>query len=432
VTTAARILTDRFARRSPRGVYWAATRLGEQVARLARRENHGFARHVARDFARFCFGRSRSIPGETETRARAAADWLLRAHREGGDGGVSYGYFPCDVPRGWRSSYPETTGYIIPSLLEFARITGDDSARQAALAMASWEAAIQMPSGAVQGGPVCPPDRQTPSAFNTGAVLDGWSAAFAATRAEGFLRAGRRAADWLVGDLTDQGYFRTHGKFVEHAEIKTYDCLCGWPLVRFGREVGDGRYESAGIRTVEAAVAQQRPNGWFANNDLDRPEAPLLHTIGYTLQGILEVGLLVGREDLVSAVERGVEPLVARVERRAFLHGRFYSDWQPATFSACLTGSAQLAVVLYRLGEHTGLARHLAAADRILNHLKALQAVESPDAAVVGALGGSFPLFGEYMTAGYPNWATKYLLDGLLLQGRLRARSGVAPSERRS
>lgn len=38
---------------------------------------------------------------------------------------------------------------------------------------------------------------------------------------------------------------------------------------------------------------------------------------------------------------------------------------------------------------------------------------------VVGAIAGSFSLFGEDMRAGYPNWATKYLLDALLLQHRL-------------
>jgi len=31
-------------------------------------------------------------------------------------------------------------------------------------------------------------------------------------------------------------------------------------------------------------------------------------------------------------------------------------------------------------------------------------------------------VFGEYMRAGYPNWATKYLLDALMLQERLGER----------
>jgi len=55
----------------------------------------------------------------------------------------------------------------------------------------------------------------------------------------------------------------------------------------------------------------------------------------------------------------------------------------------------------------------------MLDYLKALQIVDSPNPGVNGALAGSFPLMGSYMTAGYPNWATKYLLDALLLQDRL-------------
>jgi len=46
---------------------------------------------------------------------------------------------------------------------------------------------------------------------------------------------------------------------------------------------------------------------------------------------------------------------------------------------------------------------------------------------VNGAIGGSYPLLGSYMTAGYPNWATKYFLDGLLLQERLSTTLGNQP-----
>ena len=39
---------------------------------------------------------------------------------------------------------------------------------------------------------------------------------------------------------------------------------------------------------------------------------------------------------------------------KGFLPGCSYSDWKPAAFSSCLTGSAQIAVVCYRLFEQTG------------------------------------------------------------------------------
>jgi hypothetical protein len=76
--------------------------------------------------------------------------------------------------------------------------------------------------------------------------------------------------------------------------------------------------------------------------------------------------------------------------------------------------------VCYRLFEQTGDQRYRAVADRLVNYLKSLQALDAADPNVNGALAGSFPLLGGYMTGGYPNWATKYFLDGLMLQDRLR------------
>ena len=155
------------------------------------------------------------------------------------------------------------------------------------------------------------------------------------------------------------------------------------------------------------------------SNCLVRSDAPLTHTIGYTLQGILEVGVLAGRADFLVAVRRAVDQILPHISVSGYLPGLFYSDWEPAQFSSCLTGSAQISIVLFRLFEQTGAERYSQAGNRLVNYLKALQSVDSALPDINGALAGSFPLFGQYMRAGYPNWATKYLLDALMLQDRL-------------
>jgi hypothetical protein len=409
----------RIARRGGlRQRYWGLRGHLDRLARLRGGPARGFGRVLARDWLRFALGVVRPVSGQTRERARAAAAWLLRAQAATPDDGVSLGYFPCapESTGGWLDSYPETTGYIIPTLLDLAERTGSDEMRERALRMARWEIEVQMPSGAVQGGTVCRPDRQTAAVFNTGMVLQGYTAAYRASGEARFLDAGRRAADFLVGDMDGDGHFRSHGAFVSPGRIKTYNCLCAWALWRFAEDTGDDRYGKAAVSAVEAAVGQQQGNGWFANNCLTDPEAPLTHTIGYTLQGILEVGRRSGRGDLVEAARRGVTPLVSRIHRNGYLAGCFFPDWEPAVVSSCLTGSAQIAVVCYRLHGVTGAPEHRAAADRLMGFLKAVQAVDAPDPGVNGAIGGSFPLLGSYMTAGYPNWATKYFLDGLLLE----------------
>jgi hypothetical protein len=417
--TAGRIMAD-LSRRSAQHHYWEVARLGRRLQHL-RHSSRSFRRRVAWDLAQYLRNGPAPIPGETLDRAKAAVAWLGRSQDASPDDGVSQGYFPCDQMGGWRPSYPETTGYIISTLLAFADRYGNDAARQRALRMARWEIDVQMDSGAVQAGTVGSRDEPEPAVFNTGMVLDGWCSAYQATGDREFIKAADRAAAFLLADLGEDGHFQSHGTHVTHHEIKTYNCLCAWALYRHGQSGGERRYEQAAVLTVEASLAEQLSNGWFKNNCLTQPGAPLLHTIGYALQGVLEVGVLAERPDFVEAAARGVHPIVARLSPKGFLPGRFYSDWEPASFSSCLTGSAQLAVVCYRLFQITGSPRYRIAGDRILNFLKPLQALDSGDPGIDGALGGSFPLFGSYMPVSYPNWATKFFVDALMLQDTLRA-----------
>ncbi len=424
--TIARIIRNNYFRGSLRKAYWDAAAWAHEVRALFRPGNSAFRGEVVRNQLRFAFSSVSPIAGETGERARAAVDWILRAQAATNDDGVSLGYFPCDKSGdGWRASYPETTGYIITSLLAFAQKFNDPAVAAAAMRMAHWEVAVQMPSGAVQGGPVCAPERQTAAAFNTGMVLDGWCSAYAYSKDATLLDAARRTADFLVNDVDERGYFKTNGAFVSKGEIKTYTCLCAWAIYRFGDLVGEDRYRRAAVGVIEAALRQQQPNGWFAHNCLTHSDCPLTHTIGYTLQGILEVGILAGRADFVDAVRRTLDAVLPRMARDGYLPGRFFSDWEPASFSSCLTGSAQIAIVAYRLSAQSGDSRYRTQADRLVDYLKSLQVTRSDDPGVVGAIAGSFPLFGGYMRAGYPNWATKYFLDSLMLRI-----SALEPSDR--
>ena len=432
-STALGIVRDIVTRSGLRQRYWALCRFLARVVQLARPENRHFRRVVVRNQLLYLTNRVRPVEGEIQRRAKAAADWLARAQDATSDDGLSLGYFPCgsDEPadrlavttqkRGWRPSYPETTGYAIESLLDYADHRHDDEFRKRALRMAHWEVDIQMPSGAVQGGPVVPPERRVASVFNTGTVLQGFTALLERERDERVLAAASRAAEFLLRDQGTDGHFQSHGAFVRSEAVKTYNCLCGWALYRFGQLTDRDACRGAALRAVEASTREEAANGWFRNNDLTRSDAPLLHTIAYALQGFLEVAALVGRHDWIDLVRRGTAPLLDRMHSSGFLHGRYRSDWEPAGFSSCLTGNAQLAVVCYRLAAITGDEQYAAAGGRLLDFLKGLQILDSGDPGVNGAIPGSFPIFGEYMRAGYPNWATKYFLDALFLQERWKA-----------
>ncbi len=408
---------DRYYKPSIRHTYWELSKAVKGGYEMLRHPDQTLKSHFRKDFRQYICKTAQPIKGETNLRARAAANWLLLAQTVTADDGVSLGYFPQQGKfNGWHPSYPETTGYIMTSLLHFSKCSNDPSFADAAIRMGKWEVAVQMPSGAVQGGPVTSADLQTPAAFNTGMVLDGWCSAYEATQDQSFLDAARKAADFLAADSEIDGYFRTNGEYVSSGEIKTYTCLCAWAVYRFGQLADEDKYRKSAVENIEAALLQQQDNGWFAHNCLTNSAAPLTHTIGYTLQGIFEVGLLSDRQDFIDAVIKGIEPILEKVQANGFLPGRFYSDWEPATFSSCLTGSAQIAIVCYRLADYTGNLKFQQKADQLVDYLKGLQVLDSRNSALNGAIAGSFPLFGEYMTSGFPNWATKYFLDALMLQ----------------
>lgn len=403
-----------------RKFYWAISRLFSLVGHLSHKGNESFRREVLKSYIRrYITG----IPPQKNfdlSSADRAASWLLKAQGATPDGGVSQGYFLKGPHMEWRQSYPETTGYIIPSLLEYALLKQDDAIRKCAVAMADWEISIQMPTGAVQGGTLTTPDKQKPAIFNTGMVLQGWTAAYRTTGEEKYLEAGRKAADFLETDMDEKGHYRTHGGFVTTDKIKTYNVLCSWALYRFGEDSRKDEYKKAALKNGAATLEMQQGNGWFKSCCLTHPEKPLTHTLGYTMQGLFELGVLADRSDFISAVEKCAQQLIRNIQPNGYLAGRFDRNWKSKAAYSCLTGSAQIAIVLYRLAEVLGKSEYIEAADRLVDFLKALQLCDGPDPDMNGAIAGSFPLLGGYMTAGYPNWSTKYFLDAVLLQKNLR------------
>jgi len=252
--------------------------------------------------------------------------------------------------------------------------------------------------------------------FNTGMVLDGFVSVLKERSDPIIMRGAERAAEFLVTDMTEQGLFVTNGNFTSPGTIKIYNVLCAWALYRLGTLIGNRRYCDSAIKAVEAALRFQNERGWFAENCLSDSLRPLTHTIGYAAQGILEVGIATAREDFVESSQRCLRALTPNILPNGFLAGRFDSTWRATVRWSCLTGSAQIAVIAYRLYQIRGEDIYRETADRLVNFLKAVQRIDTGRDGIDGALSGSFPIMGDYMSAGYPNWATKYLLDALMLQ----------------
>ncbi|HXH83827.1 MAG TPA: hypothetical protein VNN07_13005, partial [Candidatus Tectomicrobia bacterium] len=355
-------------------------------------------------------------------------EWLCRAQDAAGGGGVSRSYalryMRSHRRSGWLAAYPETTGYIIPTFLDYAAMTASPSYRERALRMAEWEIEVQMPSGAVQGGVIGFPP--TPAIFNTGQVLFGWTRAALERGDERFVEAAIRAADFLVAAQDADGAWRRHGSRYARAGVNVYDARTAWGLLEVWRVTGREAYRTSAVRKLEYVLTRQRPNGWFEDCCLDDDQRPLLHTIAYTMEGLLEAGVIAKDERFVEAARRAADALLVLQRADGSLAGRFDATWRPSARWSCLTGDAQTAIVWLRLAHLTGDARYARAAVRMNRFLMATQDLSAADGGVRGGIKGSHPIHGDYGRYEYLNWAAKFFADALMLERSGGARPPVA------
>ncbi|WP_395403792.1 hypothetical protein ACHMW6_33820 [Pseudoduganella sp. UC29_106] len=343
----------------------------------------------------------------------ACTDWLCAAQDNSAtaDGGVARDY---SLIKGWASSYPETTGYVVPTVIDMAQRRNSAELHARARRMLDWFVAIQFPEGGFQGGKVDSTPR-VPVTFNTGQILIGLAAGAKTYDDPRYMDAMQRAAAWLRDSLDPDGCWRKHPTPFAQPGEKAYETHVSWGLFEADRVAPGKGYGAAGLRQVDWALTKQQPNGWFASNCLNDPAHPLSHTIGYVLRGVLEGHLYSRRPDLLAAAVRTADSLLKAIADDGFLPARMDSDFKPAADFVCLTGSVQIAHCLFLLHQLTGEQRYFEAGQRLTRFVRRTIWLDGPKE-TLGGVKGSFPINGSYGQWEYLNWAAKFCIDANLLE----------------
>jgi hypothetical protein len=346
----------------------------------------------------------------------ACTTWLCAAqdNSASADGGVARDF---SLVKGWATSYPETTGYIIPTLIELAQRTGQADLHARAKRMLDWCVAIQFPEGGFQGGTIGATPK-VPVTFNTGQILMGLAAGTKAYNDERYRRAMHSAASWLRDTQDPDGCWRKHSTPFAAPGEKAYETHVAWGLFEAERVAPGQGYGDAGLRQVDWALTKQQANGWFASNCLTDPLHPLTHTIGYVVRGVIEGHLLSGRADLLAAAVRSGDSLAGAIGADGNLAGRLDANFKPAVDYVCLTGSAQIAHCLFLMYRLTRQQRYLDAGKRALAYVRRTVKLTGP-VETLGGVKGSFPVDGDYGKWEYLNWAAKFCIDANLLESDL-------------
>lgn len=376
------------------------------------------------DLAKIYLTGLKNTTNSTMAHLEAAVQWICRAQDAFNDGGVARSYSlvynPYFKRKGWVPSYPETTGYIIPTMFDYAHVMKNQEIHDRAIKMAEWECDVQMANGAVQGGTIG--QTPTPAIFNTGQVIFGWVRAFRETGNERYLDCARRAGKYLVEQQDEDGAWRKNLSDYASSWMSyyTYNTRTAWALLLLSTVDNNLRFRDAAIRNIEFALNQQLDNGWFQSNCLNDPSQPLLHTIAYSVRGVLETGVLMNNQTYIERAKRAAEALIGKQRSDGSLSGRFNDKWEPTVTWSCLTGDAQISHIWGRLYKVTGESRYFDCMKKMNSYLKKVQLIQTDNPDIYGGIGGSDPLHGGYGRFEILNWAVKFFIDALMLEISIR------------
>ena len=366
---------------------WAAANIGRRIlSDLARRP-------------------ASALDAAWPARIDAGLAWLCRAQDVGEDRGFSYGY---TIKGGWRPSYVETTGYIICTFLRAAEVLERPDLAKRAVEAGDWLRQVQLPDGSFPNPGL---DPNSGVVFDTGQDLHGLLSLAEGPDGKRFASAAERAAQWLVSIADDNGRW-TRNTFNGIAHV--YNSRSAWALVRAGLRFEDPDAIKVAEANLDWACSQQQANGWFDQCAFTTDAPPFTHTIAYAGRGLLEAGLLLGRERYVDAARSVASAAANHLGTDGELPGRIGIDDQPASRSCCLTGNAQFAIIWLKLAQIDNTEAHHRHAVAAIKAVGARQALAGP-LDMRGAIKGSHPIWGSYARLGYPNWATKFFVDALLL-----------------
>jgi hypothetical protein len=350
---------------------------------------------------------------------RSVISWILQAQRP--DGGIAAYY---SLLSGYSDSYPEVTGYIIPTLYDFAHATGNEAASRTAERATQWLLSLQMPSGAFPGGLHDRERDAQPSVFNTGQILQGLVRTHLETGNEEILERAVSAGDWLAAIQQADGSWTGHGAYQGAAH--TYYSMVSWALAQLAAESKNPRHAAVVEKNVDWVLAHVKPSGWIDGINLH--EHPIyLHFIAYIIQGMLECGILRRRDDAIQAAAKPAWVLLRKFETHKRLLGTYEPDFKNGQKFSCLTGNAQMSCVWLRLFEVTGDLRYLNAALKMNEMLKQSLPLKGRRG-VRGGVAGSSPIWEAYQPMRFISWGCKFLADALILEQRL-SREFEASSE---
>ncbi len=335
------------AEQNPTLVILASDRGAEMAEQL---EEYGLNNYISYFLFRYRYS-AEKVPDPGTTSVERACRWILENQQK--NGGVS-------VFCGSVHEYPEVTGYIIPTMLQYGF-------RDEALAMASYLASVANPDGSFNDA-----SSDRVYLFDTAQALRGLNAICKITDEYAKLR--EKTAEYLFEVLRSHDALFPKSYEDDAVIPETIMLFALPPMLEYAHMTGSDE---------NAALVHQAVKRYLRDPD-GLSLGTLTHFLAYQIDGLIDMGYT----DEVMTV---IENLLACQREDGSIPAYAGVDW------VCITGCSQIAICLYKLGMP-------APADRLMSWVERNM---EENGGFLGSVGDG----AEYFEDREPAWAVKFYLD---------------------
>lgn len=296
--------------------------------------------------------------------------------------------------------YPETTGYLIPTLINSSQYLNDSSYLLLAEKQVDFFSSIQNSDGSFYQSI----NNKAPIVFDTSQILLGLCAIYQYQINSKLLEQINLCLDWLLSLIDKKGHF-TNYNFTKQS-CPAYYSRVFWAMLLAQKLLGL-KANPLILSGVNSILQQRQSNNSFLQWGFDNESYVLTHNIVYTLRGLYETALLSDNKELLSVVENCINSIISKILADNKLYGAYNHQWEPDRSMVCSVGNAQLAYLMLTIDR----SKYSVAIKKVLQPLLLKQ---SNTVVNKGAVPSSLPIWGRYQRWRYTNWTQKFFCDALL------------------
>jgi len=372
-----------------------------------------FLKRVLYDY----LGKTGQTPSLDESLTKTFS-WIKASFEATGDGGSAAYYH---LGHGWKSSYPETTGYLIPTLYEYSRYSIDSYWAELAHKAAEWLIKIQYKEGGWQGLQIGVPCE--PRIFNTGMILDGMISAFLHQKDEKYLEAAIKGVDWIISKIGNNGLFISNnpvkGGWSADILVLSYAAT----VIQYLPADKQSKYLESIHNSMNSHLKFQAPNGWISASNFEDsfPDTAVLHVLGYAFDGLLVLFEVTGEQKYMDSAMAIAGELLSLYKTTGQIPSYIKSDWSTyydmgrGKASLCLTGLSQVAICFHKIARIKNKPEYVEAANKIIAQVAGIGNWKSSCNGLSYGITGSYPISGHYQKYKTLNWAAKFHAESILL-----------------